>query len=588
MLPLNSRLHILAGLMLVGSLALPAQTLQTKDLQNLSSQLALTEGDRKGVSILSLEGEPAETLLVRFDPLAAGSIKISGHPSGPAITLGKWYWIAGKSGFRFEAKLAVPTLKMSIATAAKGKTGDPFAEAKQEPPAANVKVVTLSVPCNGCAGNVGSPDEETSGAPLPGPDYVKLGLWGGIGLLVVLGVFAGYKYFSGREKTGPAPSRGAGTILKSSPPSPMAALKVRSADEQLADLSCSLLEIQKTLKELAPRVARCEHKAAQPLDRQQVNVSLQDLGIVEELGRIREELAGQQKEREQLRQALASLSAKTSPRLQELDEQAGQLRIALQEIRSEAGQKLQTALGVLADVYAGHSSASADEQTLLVQRLEEELTRFFRQSVPSRDGLSQRRTRGAEIREASLRLVEALHPSLREEGKGRLGPGVRETSQIETEIEGLIVEAEQQRIQLTFSANLSASAASRESLSDAISVALQAQVQKLNDPPGHFDRRLDSVGLSLAQNAADFLDLKGDPQRLNPDVQRLLTELVAGAGLEMIDPSVGSEYQPSEQKAVQMIPRTATAASHTVVRGVSRGFRRSGTVVRKASVILYE
>jgi hypothetical protein len=257
-------------------------------------------------------------------------------------------------------------------------------------------------------------------------------------------------------------------------------------------------------------------------------------------------------------------------------------------LRAEATKRLDAALAVLGNVYAGQLPSSRDEQALIAQKLDEELTRFFRQAVPPRDGLITRRDRSRRLQHLANQLVEKFGSSGLEEGDQRLAPGIRETSSIDREISGLVGDSQSQRLTLDFQVDMSSSTASRELLGDALATGLRRQIQKLSDPLDHFDRRIEAVSLSLAQSAADLIDIKADMIRRDSTLQTCFEALVKEAGLEVLDPEPGTDYLPAEHNIVQMIPRTLDARSRQVARTATRGFRRAGSVVRKASVILYE
>jgi len=258
-------------------------------------------------------------------------------------------------------------------------------------------------------------------------------------------------------------------------------------------------------------------------------------------------------------------------------------------LSKEANKNLDSAARILSQEFGrGLDSAqpSEDERALLAKRLDEALTSFFRQSFPNREGLILRRTWIQGI----LRSAETVRNELARaapEIATRLDPGIEEAIQIDKEIEGMLEASGAQRLRLNFQVDFSTSAASRESVVDGIASGLKTQIVKLEQPLDYFDRRIENVALASARNAADFIDLKVDEYRSNASLQRLLDQLIQMGRLEAIVPASGESFRSTEHAVVQTLPANGNS-SHTVARVVTRGFRQSGRVLRKASIILFE
>jgi molecular chaperone GrpE (heat shock protein) len=400
-----------------------------------------------------------------------------------------------------------------------------------------------------------------------------------IGLVaVILCVVAGALVLRGSQKRPPPPPPG--------PPPFVVQADARLTQDELKSIRQDLQKLEANLAGLGPT------KAATP--------SGPDLSRFVEMSTFQDAIQGTRDELEKLRSGLrgelpklAKISDQSRQALAKLAQDTNALRSLVEKefdrISKEANKNLDSAARILSQEFGrdlNSARPSEDERALLTKRLDEALTSFFRQSLPSQEGLTQRRTWIQGIQRSAETVRNELAPAAPEIAS-RLNPGIEEAIQIDKEIEGMLEAAGAQRLRLNFQVDFSTSNASRESVVDGIASGLKTQIIKLEQPLVYFDRRIENVALASARNAADFIDLKVDEYRGNASLQRLLDQLIQMGRLEAIVPASGESFRSTEHAVVQTLPANGNS-SHTVARVVTRGFRQGGRVLRKASIILFE
>jgi molecular chaperone GrpE (heat shock protein) len=255
----------------------------------------------------------------------------------------------------------------------------------------------------------------------------------------------------------------------------------------------------------------------------------------------------------------------------------------LEQLRAGASDKLVSLLATLPESYLA-GTASEDTARLLDQAVSD----FFAQSVPSRDGLKPNKERAQSLDAAIGTLCDQIAPQFPDATK-RLKPLIEQARQIQSEIGDLENVAESKSLKLRFEVNFYASKANREGLMSGIASGIKDQIVKVEKPVEYFDRRLRALAAAAAQTTADFLDANVDLKRSDARIQGMLQDILNAAGVEQIAPAANDEFRAAEHAVVQVTPRPGGAAgAPAVARLVARGFRQGNQVVRKASVILYE
>jgi molecular chaperone GrpE (heat shock protein) len=573
-----------------------AQTLDISKAERLPVEFKLKAND-VGTSVLTLSAVKATARAIKLT--SKGDTAPAPESGGREVRFQEWYVFSGTVDIRF------PRGSSDVSVTIADAPFKPSTTSELRPITAEPKANSTTVNLSFFAGTGPRPKKittEEEGTIGTSDDLTYL-LSVAVGILALVGIALAWTWYRGRRElaSGRQKARSQeeprGPEQARPPYTPVVrrygdAIERPSTADRLNESPASQIDnttrLERSVEQLHMRLDEMALKFVGSQGHENLQRQLEEFGYLDEQRQIRAKLAQISEERRTLCEQFTKATTESSSRMAVFSQQIEGLGRMLADVRTDATKRLDTSLGLLASLYTGQLPTSKDEQALVAQKLEEELTRFFRQSVPPRDGLIARRDRSRRFFQLANEMLVRLGSAGLDDIDQRLAPGVRETAMIEKEISGLLGEAQAQRLCLDFQVDLSSSTASRELLRDAIASGLRRQVQKLAEPLDHFDRRLEAVSLSLAQNAADVLDLKGDMTRRDTTLQSAFEDLVKEAGLEVIDPAPRTDYVAAEHNVVQMIPRILDAKSRQVARTAIRGFRRDGTIVRKASVIIYE
>lgn len=262
-------------------------------------------------------------------------------------------------------------------------------------------------------------------------------------------------------------------------------------------------------------------------------------------------------------------------------------------------QNVEARIGLLAEspeipAFARLIATLYRENATLQQRageMEQELIAFFRRGVPQGGALDELFEQSNKMSKALQEIIDKLKQ--RSDGSAKKAMDslffvFDNLKQLTDELYDWRSQRAQQQVRLRFAIDVPTYETARQTIIDALATGLSDQIKKLQDPQTYFRYRLEQLATTGVMYVADVCDKELDPKREDRGLQACLKNLFDAAGIEEIAPKKNDVFRPAEHSVVQLVPgQSGQDRSQTVAQLLARGFRYKGSLVRKASVMLF-